>query len=240
MYGRHLTKAAALAAGGLLLLTSCSDGSDDSAADVATLVSADGVGDAADAATRTDEAAEELSADEAALAFSQCMRDEGLDFPDLTIDAEDNIDLRSAFQTVDQGDENFAEAQQVCGEVLQQAGFGGGRRAAAESPEVQDALLEFSACVRDAGYDVGDLTIGGQGAPGQPGQAGAGEDGAAADGGGQQGQARAGLGNRNDRFAQQLGLDADDPEVQATIEGCMAIVDEAFTAAGVAQPQTGG
>lgn len=225
----------------MLVLAGCSGDADEDSSQVATLVSDDdGVGDAADAATRTDaETAEDLTPDEAALEFSQCMRDEGLDFPDLAVDAEGNINLRAAFQSVDPQQEGFRDAAESCRAVLEQAGFGGGARQAIESPEVQDALLEFSACVRDAGYDVGDLTLG---APGARPQGGDGSGQAAQDpdadgeataqgGGGQAGQRQGGFGNRGARFADQLGLDYDDPAVQDTIDGCLSIIEEAFASA---------
>lgn len=231
------TRSLSLAAACLVLVAACGGG-DEEASEVATLQAGeDGVGDAADAAVRTEEPAEELEPDEAALRFSQCMRDQGLDFPDLSVDAEGNIQMREAFQSVDRGADGFGEAMDACGEVLQQTGFGGGRRAAAEDPAVQDALLEFSQCVRDAGYDVGDLTLGGPGQGGAPPEA----DGTGAEGpGAGEGRREEGFGGRGDRFANQLGLDPDDPEVAATIESCSPIVDEAFAAAGVGpQPADG-
>ncbi len=235
----------ALAIGAVLALSACGGGTDDTGSEVASLQASEaGDGDAADAAIRT-EAAPELAPDEAALQFSQCMRDEGIDFPDLSVDADGNIELREAFQSVDRDAEGFREARQACGEVLQQAGFGGGRREAAESPEMQDALLEFSQCVRDAGYDVGDLTLGrpggaggGQG-NGAGGQAGDGDQAEAGQGQGQGGQRQPGFGNRTARFANQLGLDAEDPAVTETIEGCMPVIDEAFASLGIGQPPAG-
>lgn len=242
----RLAPALALAAACLFALASCGGDGDEASAEVASLqASGDAAGDAANAAVRTD-GADDLEPDEAALEFSQCMRDEGLDFPDLSVDAEGNIELRSAFQEVDPSADGFREAFEGCGEILQQSGFGG-RRAAAESPEVEDALLEFSQCLRAEGHDVGDLTLGqgpGGGGPGADGSPTEGQNGANADGdgngqGGDQGQTGArgpGFGNRGARFAQQLGLDYEDPTVQEAIDGCMTVIDEAFTAAGVGQP----
>ena len=150
-----------------LMVAACSSAPAASDTEVASLLADESVaGDAADAATiATEPASVDRSPDEAALEFSQCMRDEGLDFPDLSVDAEGNIELREAFQSVEPGSDEFRAAREACGEILAQTGFGGGRREALESPEVQDGLIAFSDCVRDAGYDVGDLTLarGGQG-----------------------------------------------------------------------------
>ena len=126
------------------------------------------------------------------------MRGEGIDFPDLSVDADGNIELRDAFQSIDPGAEGFREANEACQEILQQAGFGGGRRQAAESPELQDALLEFSQCLRDAGHDVGDLTLGLPGGPagggGGQGAPEGGGDGPAQGGEAQGGQRQPGFG----------------------------------------------
>jgi hypothetical protein len=115
----------------------------------------------------------------------------------------------------------------TCRPLLDSAGFGGGGRAAiGENVEIQDAFVEFTECVRDGGYDVGDLTFG---APaGQPPADGEG------DGEGRgQGQRQQGFGDRSGRWAQQLGLDYEDPAVAEVIDGCIPIIDEAFTNAGV-------
>ena len=126
---------AALASFAVLVLAACGGSSTEATEGVATLESAStgGLTNAADAATEATEA--DLAPDEAALEFSQCMRDEGLDFPDLAVDAEGNIELREAFQSVDPQQDGFRDAMEACGEVLEQAGFGGGggRQAIAES-----------------------------------------------------------------------------------------------------------
>ena len=211
--------------------------------------------DTSDAATGDSDAdgdaetTSDATPEEAALAFSQCMRDEGVDFPDLAVDAEGNINLREGFANVDRNDDSFRDAREACQDELAAGGFGGGnRREALESPEIQDALVEFSDCVRDQGYDVGDLTLGQGNGPGQnndgQGQANAEQ----ADAAGEeaesnqppQGQREGGFGNRTNRFAQQLGLDPEDPEVIAAIEVCTSIIEDAFTNAGVGGPANNG
>ena len=220
-----------------LTAAACSSEQNGAVAEVASLQTDAGsdVGDAADAATVADAAASDLSADEVALEFSQCMRDEGLDFPDLSVDANGDIDLREGFQSVERNADGFGEAMDTCGSLLEGTAFGGGRGAAQDSPEFQDGLLAFSACVRDDGYDVGDLTLGG-GPGGGPGGEGANEDSTAGAGpvagDGQEGQRQGGFGNRGARFAENLGLDYEDPAVAETIDACMPIIDEAFAGFG--------
>jgi hypothetical protein len=181
--------------------------------DVAGAVESDGV-DNGDSA---------LEADEVALEFSQCMRDEGLDFDDIGLDADGNPDLRSSFQDagIDPRSDEFRAAMTACGDILQSGGFGGGRARLTDDPEVQDALVAYSECLRDEGLDVGDLQLGGP--PG--GGAGAGDGGAEAGPQGGQGQGQGGFGNRQNRIAAQLGVDADDPTVAAALEVCAPILE---------------
>lgn len=224
----------ALAVSTLALLASAcgSDAGADESSGVATLADT-----TAAAETATESAATELSADEAALEFSTCIRDQGIDFPDIGVDADGNPELRDAFVEagVDPRDETFQTAMQSCVDILASAGFGGGGRAAlAENAEFQDALVDFSECVRDAGYDVGDLTFGG---PPQGDGAGDGPQ-VGTDGGDPppRGERQDGFGDRAARIADQLGLDIDDPDVAATIDDCMPVIDTALANAGVGAP----
>ena len=232
---RRAVRYTAIVAALMLALAACSQDADE-AVEVATLESTESaLGSAADAAVAGDDDDSDLAPDEAALEFSQCMRDQGLDFPDLAVNAEGNIELRDAIQTVDPGAEGFREAMDACDDILQQTGFGGQGRAARESTEFQDALVEFSACLRDEGFDVGDLTLGAPGAGGQPPGGGGAE---AGDGGGagQQGQRAQGFGDRGARFAENLGLDYDDPAVEEAVTECLTGVDEALANLGAGQP----
>ncbi len=232
---RRLSVSAVMLAAFALLAAACSGGEAGAATEIATLESTESSD--ADAGT----AAAIADPDDAALAFSACMREEGVDFPDLSVDAEGNIELRDAFQSVDRNADGFREAVEACNSLLGDTAFGG-RGAALESPEVQDGLLAFSDCVRDAGYDVGDLTLGG-GPGGQGGGQGDGDASAAgedADGDGPgRGERQQGFGNRNARFADQLGLDYEDPDVMAAIDGCAPLIEEAFTNAGIGEPGGG-
>lgn len=224
-----------------LVLAACggtSDAADSDAApsdEIATLI-ADG-GDAVSA----DEAvapAEELSPDEAALELSQCLRDEGLDVADIGVDADGNIDLRSALDSVTPGDEGVREAMDACREIIERAGFGGGRRGAQfDDPAVQDAFLGFSECIRGQGFeDVPDLATpagrgerpdGAEGAGDGDGE-GTGEGTGDGPPEGGRGQRNGDFGDRASRLAERLGLDPDDPDVIAAIETCQPILDDAL------------
>lgn len=220
-----------------LLVAACGGGPEDASDGVATLEdeASQPIGDAAAAETLAD-AEPDLSAEDVALEFTQCLRDQGVDVADVGVDAEGRIQLGDAFQSVDRQDASFQAAIDVCQPLLESVGFGqGGRAAIGENVEVADALVEFSQCIRDAGYDVGDLELGG--APGQGDQPPAGGEGDGAARG--QGQRQGGFGDRSARFVNQLGLDTEDPDVAATIEACTPIIDAAFSAAGVGQPAQG-
>ncbi|MFW2383624.1 MAG: hypothetical protein ACN4GZ_17870 [Acidimicrobiales bacterium] len=229
--GATLLVAVSLFAGACSASTSATEG-------VATLEdSASGqIGDAAAAATLED-AEPVVDAEQAALDFSACMREEGVDFPDLGVNADGGLNLRQGFEGIDRRSDEVQAALETCRPLIEAAGFGGGRRAGiVENVEIQDALVEFSACLRDAGFDVGDLELGVP--PGAGGGQAQGADGAGAEDGEQRGQGRGqgGFGDRNARFADQLGLDYEDPDVAASVDGCATVIDDAFTAAGVGEP----
>lgn len=162
----------------------------------------------------------ELEPEEAALQFSQCMRDEGIaDFPDLGIDGNGNIDLDDIPADF-QGDADVQDAFDVCQPLIEAGGFGERIREVVESPEFNDALIEFSDCIRDEGFDVGDLTI-----VGLAGAAFASPDGAANPQGGDREE---GFGDRDAIFAEALGLDPDDPKVEAAVNKCIPKIEGAM------------
>ena len=212
--------------------TSATDASSDAASanEVASLDDTEVVPDAQDATST-------LDADEAALEFSACLREQGLDVPDIGVDADGNVDVRDALDAIDRSDGSFRDAMDSCADILADIGFGGGARGGGglgDNVEIQDALVELTDCMRDQGFDEAtELTLG---------QPGGGQDG---DGAGQppadgqrgQGERQGpGQGGQTTRFITQMGLDPEDPAVVAAMEVCAPILNEAFTAAGVGQP----
>ncbi|MEY2995734.1 MAG: hypothetical protein RLZZ39_559 [Actinomycetota bacterium] len=213
---------------GLVLLTACGSGdtvarsSDD---EIASLVTET---DSLEIAT--DLGAEEaLSADEAALELSQCLRDQGLDVADIAVDADGNINLRSALDNVDPGNTGFREAMDGCADILENTSFGGGGRGGDfDEIAMQDAHLEFSDCIREQGFeDIEDPSFQ---APG--GRGGAGGNGEPPEDGSEPargvGQGEANFGDTNSRFAETLGLDPDDPAVVAALDKCSPLIENAF------------
>ena len=93
---------------------------------------------------------EEITFEEGVLDFAQCMREEGVNFPDPTFD----IDGNPQFDNLEiENEEEFENAFENCEDIL--------RNALPEQfdldPEVEaalvDASLEFSQCMRDQGID---------------------------------------------------------------------------------------
>jgi hypothetical protein len=236
-----------VAAAGALVLSACGAGSGSPAAadndnELATLETADEPDSAASSAPEA-AAESELTADEAALALSECLRGEGIDIPDIGTDADGNIDLRAALADLAPGDGGFRDAIQACRETLDGVQFGGGRGgrgAIADNTEIQDAFLELSDCIRDNGFeDIPDLTFGGPGGDGGA-NAGQGDGTPPADGQGPgQGNRDGGFGDRSTLIAERLGLDAEDPAVIEALDACLPILDQAFTDAGIGQPRAG-
>jgi hypothetical protein len=89
------------------------------------------------------------------LAFAECIRAEGFDIDDPTVDANGNVQLpRPTNNSGTPGPpEGFLEARDACSEHLEgvQLGFQGG-----DQTELEDQLLEFAACMRDNGFDIPD------------------------------------------------------------------------------------
>lgn len=121
---RLLVPAFALA----LAVSACGGGEDDGSAD-------DGNGTGA-----------ELTQAERALAFNECMREQGIDMPDPDPD-------QPAIAIPDRDDPAVQEALEVCREEMPGGGpFGGGEPDA----EQLAALQEFTECMREEGIDMPD------------------------------------------------------------------------------------
>ena len=194
----------------LALLAACGGGSE-SPSGLASLSEGDGT-------TTTTAAATEADVEEAALAFSECMRDQGVtDFPDpqfseggggVILGSPDGEDGGIDFES-----DEVQAAFEACGEALERAAFGPGGGNFDET-EFQDNLLAMAECLRDQGFDVDDPDLSNFGpiAGGPPPDDEASEDG---DGG----EGTAG-GPETRTFSIFGDLDIEDPDVQAAMEIC--------------------
>lgn len=109
------------------------------------------VPDADPTSTEADQTDEEL-----ALEFTKCMRDEGVDMADPTVNADGSIQLfqPGASSNIDPNDPTVADALDVCGDIIAGASFLPG--AGLDQSEIEDNLLGFAQCLRDLGIDVDD------------------------------------------------------------------------------------
>ena len=161
-----------------------------------------GEGDA-DAAEEAMDA--DLSDEERLLHFADCMRDNGVDFPDPVVEADGTV--RFGFRPGAGGagaaqelvrDPDLPAAREACEGLLQGLSFGPGS-GNFDTTELQDALLEFARCMRDNGVNIGDPDLRDFG----PGRGG-------------------GDGPAGGPFA---GIDFEDPDVAAALEVCQAEVN---------------
>jgi hypothetical protein len=111
--------------------------------------------DATETTTAQDVSADAAVSDEdALLEFSACLRENGIeDFEDPTINADGvpEFNLRSLGGEHDR--EEMQAAFEACQDDLEGIAFGPG---SVDLTEVEDTLVEFSACMRDNGYDMPD------------------------------------------------------------------------------------
>jgi hypothetical protein len=178
------------------------------------------------------------------------MRQNGINMADPTFDADGNptgggfgpgsgIDPRST---------EFQTAQKACGDLLQGVQFGGRGRTPIDREKIQNSLNDFTACLRDEGLAVDDITFGQRGGANGAATGGTGTNtGGAADGsippggggfGGPppDGSVPTGANNRpggagfdpTARLIEGLGLDNTDPKVIAALAKCQPILTDAF------------
>ena len=196
-----------LALGGLaFFLTACGGGGGGDSSGVASLA---GSADQAAASTSADDGA---ATEEEVLAWVECMREQGVDIADPTVDADGNLVLgrgprgggaaggdtagTSERPPIDR--DAFSKAGETCGNPPQT----GGGFSEEDRQATQDSMLAMAQCLRDEGLDVADPDFSSQGpggAPGPPNGAGGDAD-----------QPRGIFG----------GLDVNDAKVQAAFDTC--------------------
>jgi len=228
----------------LIALSACSSGGSSS-----TKVASLSTGGAGSATSTTLTSAD---SQEAILAYAACMREHGVDMKDPTFDADGNVtgQVFGPDSGVDPRSDAFRTAQDACGSMIEGIDFGGGQRGNFDRDAVQTAMNDFTACLRDQGLDVDDVTMGGPGGGGPSGPGGPGDlpDGSVPTGSG------GGFGNGNfggtppdgsgvpggpggpggegfdptKMLISRLGLDETDPAVTTAISACQSIIDGAF------------
>jgi hypothetical protein len=108
----------------------------------------------------------EAGLEEALLAFTACMREEGIDLPDPELDATGNLKLVSfmadagAAAAAAGGTEALRDAATACRGHLAGVAL---RFASIDRTEMQDRLLAYAGCMREHGYDLPDPDFSGAG-----------------------------------------------------------------------------
>lgn len=107
---------------------------------------------------------EDLTDEERLLAFAECMRDNGVEFPDPVVEADGTVTF--GFRPGGGGgglqrlgeigrDPDLPAARETCQDLVEGLAFGPGQ-GGFDLIEIQDTLLEFARCMRDHGVDIGD------------------------------------------------------------------------------------
>lgn len=134
-----------------LVLAACGGGSDDGVASLETETTV-----AADQAVDIETDNEQALTD-----FAQCMRDNGIDMDDPTVDANGNLTFGGQSQqgNIEEFDEDALQAAfEACEEHLAGVAMG---FTDTDLSEIEDTLLEFTSCMREQGFDMADPDLSG-------------------------------------------------------------------------------
>ena len=89
------------------------------------------------------------------MAFTECLREHGIDVLDPVVDADGNVQKPEFAEGVDAKREDFGAAYEACAEHLEGLTF---ERKRVDVSEIVDQSVALAACLRDKGYDVDDPT----------------------------------------------------------------------------------
>ena len=198
-----MTRKLVLLAGVFLLIAgACGGSSSEEGEGVASLSGA--VDDEIVAIPAPDGDVAEISAEDALLAFTACMRANGVEIEDPIVDADGAVTFafRGGTGPGDAGfDRETAQAaREECSDLIEGVTLGLGR---GDFTEIQDNLFEFAACMRDNGYEMNDPDFSNFGPGGGGGGGGGGEA----------------------TFAGPFGeIDPDDPAFVSASEACSDIL----------------
>jgi hypothetical protein len=124
----------------VLLLAACGGGDDSDG--VASVGGGESSGAGDSSADETSVTEEEL------LAYTECLREQGIEIGDPVVDEDGNVSFGEVNHADPEFMENIGSAMDACGEPP-----GGMRREQADATELEDTLLEYAQCMRDNGYE---------------------------------------------------------------------------------------
>jgi hypothetical protein len=108
------------------------------------------------AATPLPAAADEVLDDEALMMeFAECLRDEGMQITDPTVDADGNIQMPELVEGATASKEEWVEAYEVCGEIIENITF---KEKEIDRTAQLEQYLEIATCMSEAGFDIGEPT----------------------------------------------------------------------------------
>ena len=131
-----------------LLLTAC--GSDSN--DVATLKDTENTQVEVPKADASDPV---LDNEAMMMAFTECLRDQGIDVLDPVVDSEGNVEKPEFAEGAEYDKETVTAAYEVCGEHLEGFTF---EKKRVDVSELVDQYVALATCLREKGYDVDDPT----------------------------------------------------------------------------------
>jgi hypothetical protein len=105
------------------------------------------------------EAADSVRDNEAAMmAFTECLRGQGIEVYDPVVDAEGNVEKPEFVEGVDPKGKDMGAAWEACAEHLEGVTFGKKRADADDLVDQLDQFLALATCLRDRDYDVDEPT----------------------------------------------------------------------------------
>jgi hypothetical protein len=96
-----------------------------------------------------------LSDEAKVMAFTQCMRDQGIEYLDPVVDADGNVQKPEEGDGFEASKREWGAAYEVCGELLEGITLGKER---VDMSEVVDQYVALATCLREEGFDVDDPT----------------------------------------------------------------------------------
>ena len=100
-------------------------------------------------------------AQEAALAFAECMREHGIDMPDPQFDSGGARGAVTIGIAGDPNDADFQEAQEACGGLMGEMAGSFTPPDPEEQARFEEAMLAYAACMREHGVDFPDPQMNG-------------------------------------------------------------------------------
>jgi hypothetical protein len=97
-------------------------------------------------------------AEAAMMAFTECLREHGIEVYDPVVDAEGNVDKPEFVEGVDPKGEDMKAAWEACAEHLEGVTFGKKRIDVDDQVDTLDQYLALATCMRDKGYDMDEPT----------------------------------------------------------------------------------